>query len=248
MGLRAVVIPRRRAGRGLDRYNRAFYERCWRAGSVLPLPGVVPPGPAARRLEVGCGLRPRLPLAGTVFLDVSRTACAKLRRAGARAVCASIAALPLADASVEVVQAYDVLEHLEDDRGAVAELVRVLAPGGLLVLSTPLHARHWQEYDRVVGHARRYDPAALVALVGAQGLTLEGFAPFGMRPRSRLLNRLGIYYLTRWPRTAFRVEERFLRLVRPADAAVPIRRGGGAEFLTAARALDGAVTAWRRTD
>jgi len=234
-----------RAGRSLERYNRAFYERCWRAGSVLPLPGVAPVG---RRLlvEVGCGLRPRLPLERAIFVDVSRTACVKLRAAGARAVCATVPRLPLRDAAVDALHAYEVLEHLADDRAAVRELVRVLAPGGLLVVSTPLHPRCWQEFDRVVGHARRYEPVALVDLMEAHGLRLEGFAPFGMRPRNRFLNRLGIYYLTRWPRLALRFEERFLRLVHTRDAVVVIRRGDPDDFIRAAADLEGAVSAWRR--
>jgi SAM-dependent methyltransferase len=200
----------------------------------------------AVQVEVGCGLRPRLPLGRAVFVDLSRTACAKLARAGARPVCATIAALPFATARVGAVHAYEVLEHVEDDRAVLAELARVLAPGGLLVLSTPLHRARWQEFDRVVGHARRYEPAALLATIETHGFALEGFAPFGMRPRSRLLNRLGIYYLTRWPRTAFRFEERFLRLRVSRDAALIVQRGDRDDLLRAAPAMDGVVTAWRR--
>lgn len=232
------------AARGLARYNRLFYERCWRAGSVLALPGV--PAVSRPRVEIGSGLRPRLALDGTIFVDVSGAACVKLGRAGAAAVRATIDALPFASTSVAAVHAYEVLEHLEDDGAAVAELARVVAPGGVLVLSTPLHRRRWQEFDRVVGHARRYEPAALVALLGRSGFVLEGFVPFGMRPRSRVLNRLGIYYLTRWPRLALRFEERFLRAFRSSDEPLIVVRGGAEEFLRAAPTMDGAVTSWRR--
>jgi SAM-dependent methyltransferase len=234
-----------RVERGIARYNRAFYERCWRAGSVLALPGIA----AASRpqVEIGAGLRPRLALAAAVFVDVSRTACAKLRRAGGVAVCGTVDALPFATGSVAVVHAYEVLEHVEDDERAVAEIGRVVAPGGVAVLSTPLHRDRWQEFDRVVGHARRYEPAALVALLGRHGFVLEGYAPSGMRPRSRLLNRLGLYYLTRWPRLALQCEEWFLRVFSPWEAVLIVVRGDAAAFIRAAPGMDGAVTSWRRS-
>jgi SAM-dependent methyltransferase len=235
-----------RARRGLARYNRLFYERCWRAGSVLARSGVAVE-PAALRLEIGPGLRPRLALDAAVFVDVSRTACAKLRRAGAVALCATVDALPVATASVGAVHAYDVLEHIEDDAAAIAELARVVAPGGVAVLSIPLHRRRWQHFDRVVGHARRYEPAALVALLARFGFVLDGFAPFGDRPRSRILAWLGTYYLTRRPRLALAFEERFLRAFRPAAGPVILVRAGAAEFVRAAGTLDGAVTSWRRS-
>ncbi len=233
--------------RDLTRYNRAFYERCWRAGTVVPMPGVATRADApAMQLEVGCGLRPRLPLTGTIFVDVSRTACTKLGRAGARALCAGVDALPLRAASVTAVHAYDLLEHLDDDTAAIRELTRVIAPGGVLVLSTPLHAGRWQEFDRVVGHARRYEPRGLLELVGSRGFVLEAFARFGLRPRSRLLNLLGVYYLTRWPRLALRFEERVLRARRRADTRCAVRAGDATAFLSEAADMDGVVTVWRR--
>jgi SAM-dependent methyltransferase len=235
-----------RAARTLERYNRAFYERCWRAGTVLRMPGVAPARERTIELEIGSGLRPRLPLDRGVFVDLSRTACTKLARAGARAVCASVARLPFSTASVGAVQAYEVLEHLDDDAAAIRELARVLAPGGRLVVSTPLHGDRWHAFDRIVGHARRYEPAALVALVESDGFALDGFAPFGMRPRSRLVTRLGAYFMERWPRLAFRYEERVLRRVsRPGDAVI-VRPTDSRTFVRAATGLDGAVTVWTR--
>src|SRR5712691_10871077 len=96
-----------RGGRTLERYNRAFYERRWRAGTVVPMPGVPAASVEKPVVEIGGGLRPRLPLGRTVFVDVSRTACVKLRRAGARAVCASVTRLPFPPAAVGAVHAYE---------------------------------------------------------------------------------------------------------------------------------------------
>jgi len=232
----------------LERYNRDSYERCWRAGSVLPLPGVRVATPERTTVELGSGLRPRLPIDGAVFVDVSETACAKLARRGARAICGSASALPFRTGALGALHAYDLLEHLEDDVAAVGELARVLAPGAHLVLSTPLHESRWQPFDRVVGHARRYEPAALLALLARHGFALDAFAPFGVRPRSGLLNQLGVYYLTHWPRLALRCEEIFLRLAGHADRVLVVRRADDATFLRESADLDGAVTVWRRSE
>lgn len=234
-----------RPARTLERYNRAFYERRWRAGTVLSMPGVQAT-PSSRTLEIGAGLRPRLALGRTIFVDVSRTACTKLRRAGARAICATVAELPFRSATLAAIHAYELLEHLTDDRATVAELARVLAPGARLVLSTPLHADRWHAFDRIVGHARRYDPAGLVALMDAHGFTLEAFAPFGMRPRNRLVTWLGAYFLRRWPRFALEHEEWFLRRATSTDDVVIVQRTSATTFAREAENLDGVVTLWTR--
>jgi len=232
--------------RAVDRYNRRFYERCWRAASVLAMPGVRALAKVeGLQVEIGCGLRPRLPLAKALFVDVSPTACTKLRRAGARVIRASIDALPFASGAVSQLYLFDILEHVSDDVGVGRELARVSAADGWLVLSTPLHAHRWHEFDRVVGHARRYEPRALVDLLCGCGFALEGFARFGMRPRSSLLTRLGAYYLLHWPRTAFRFQERLLRLTQRRAQPTQLRRAGVDEFLVQAADADGAVTAWR---
>jgi SAM-dependent methyltransferase len=230
----------------VDRYNRRFYERCWRAASLLAMPGVRPPAkPEGLQVEIGCGLRPRLPLAEALFVDVSPTACTKLRRAGARVIRASIDALPFASGAISQLYLFDILEHVSDDVAAGRELARVSAANGWLVLSTPLHRHRWHEFDRVVGHARRYDPRALVDLLSGSGFTLESFARFGMRPRSSLLTRIGAYGLVHWPRTAFRFQERLLRLTQRRAQPTQLRRAGVDEFLVQAADADGVVTAWR---
>lgn len=55
--------------------------------------------------------------------------------------------LPLADGSVDVVVAFEVIEHLENWRGLLAEARRVLAPGGQLVVSTPNRLYYGESRD-----------------------------------------------------------------------------------------------------
>lgn len=57
-----------------------------------------------------------------------------------------LTALPFADASYDLVFASHVLEHIQDDRAALAEIRRVLKPGGIAVLPVPLLSDHTVEY------------------------------------------------------------------------------------------------------
>lgn len=183
--------------------NRRFYNPLWADATLLApekfntwpmVSSLLAPG--QRRLEVAPGLRPRLPLKGTQFADISGTAVAKLRARGADAVEGLVADLPYADGAFDLVCALDIIEHVADDQAALAELARVAAPGAVLLLSAPLHPAHWTAFDDFVGHFRRYEPAGLAALLGEHGFAIEQSAIYGMRkPKSRLMG-IGMWWLT----------------------------------------------------
>lgn len=80
--------------------------------------------------------------------------------------------LPVADGSLDLVTALDVLEHLPDHERAAAEVHRVLRPGGALVAAVPVDQRLWSAHDVAVGHVRRYEPAELLALLRGAGLEI----------------------------------------------------------------------------
>ena len=71
-------------------------------------------------------------------------------------VCGSALALPFGDATFDVVCAFDVVEHCEPEALALAELARVLKPGGRLLISVPAYQWAWTEFDEENGHHRRY--------------------------------------------------------------------------------------------
>ena len=181
--------------------NRRFYDTLWREArlqrperfNTWPLVHRVVAG--RRALEVGPGLRPRLPLATTVFLDRSRPAVDRLRACGARALTGEVTRLPFADAGFDVVAAFDIIEHVADDGRVFAELDRVLAPDGELLLSVPLHQSAWTEFDAFVGHHRRYDPADLERRLAQHGLRVAESAVYGMQPRSGWLLEFGVWML-----------------------------------------------------
>ena len=93
--------------------------------------------------------------------------------AGLRAgegVVGSATELPFGDATFDVVSAFDVVEHCADDDRAVAELRRVLVPGGRMLLSVPAYQWAWSDHDVRAGHHRRYTRPAFVDLVEGSGM------------------------------------------------------------------------------
>jgi SAM-dependent methyltransferase len=87
-------------------------------------------------------------------------------------VCGSVTALPFADATFDVVGAFDVVEHCEDDHRAVRELARVAVPGGRVLLSVPAYSWAWTDHDDRAGHHHRYTRRQLARVVEASGLTV----------------------------------------------------------------------------
>jgi SAM-dependent methyltransferase len=176
--------------------NGEFYDAFWsktyltrpESFNTWPMISALLAG-ASERLEVGPGLRPRLPIVGTHFVDISLPVIAQLNAAGGLAREGEITALPHGDVKFDLVTAFDVIEHVEDDGLVFSELIRVLKYGGHLVFSVPLHSRHWNTFDDYVGHARRYEPATLRDLLTKHGLAVEQSVPFGMQSNNpRLLS------------------------------------------------------------
>jgi SAM-dependent methyltransferase len=87
--------------------------------------------------------------------------------------------IPLAR-PVDTVVAMNVLEHITDDVGALRSLANVVTPGGRMVLWVPGYPQLYGDFDRKVGHVRRYTPATLRASVEAAGLSVEMLKPINM--------------------------------------------------------------------
>ena len=192
------------SGRALRDANRRFYDALWSDARLI--------GPerfnswalasslaasARNRLEIAPGLRPRLPIAGTCFVDLSLPPLRRLRGAGGTAVCGLVTDIPFADGAFDLLAAFDIVEHVDNDRAAFAELSRVAAPGATLLLSVPLHPEAWTPFDDLVGHHRRYQPDRLVEQLARHGFSVRQSAVFGMQPRSTRLVALGMWFLDR---------------------------------------------------
>jgi len=204
-------VPSLNAARTLVARNSRFYDAFW-ARTYLTRPerfntwpmisALVPAAP--HRLEIGPGLRPRLPIAGTFFFDLSALVVERLKLRGGIATVGEITELPFSDGMFDLVAAFDVIEHVADDQRVFAELTRVLAPAGRLIFSVPLHPAHWTAFDDYVGHARRYEPAALQGMLAAHGLVVEKSTAFGMQSNSPRLLDYAVQGLTQYPVAASR--------------------------------------------
>jgi len=200
--------------------NHRFYDLLWSGARLVepqrfntwPLVQSLL-SPCGRRLEVAPGLRPRLPILGTQFVDISVPALAQLRGRGAQVVQSRATSLPFADAAFDLVCALDIVEHVEDDDGVLSELSRVVKSDGALLISIPLHPTLWTSFDELVGHKRRYEPRHLASKLARHHLQVERSAVFGMQPRSTRLVEIGMWWLVHHPeRALWWYNQAFMRL------------------------------------
>ena len=121
--------------------------------------------------------------------DLSEAAVELLReRLGGDIRQADVAKLPFADESFDAAILGEVLEHVEDDRGALAEVARVLRPGGALAASVPAHPHLFGPSDRWAGHVRRYERSELIEACVSAGFEVARCVAWGF-PASRLYHR-----------------------------------------------------------
>lgn len=137
--------------------------------------------PGLRILDIGCGAGANameMSAFGSVTAsDRSLDALAFVRLRGIdRVVAAQAPRLPFADGSFDLVTAYDVIEHVEDDVGFVRELARVLAPGATLAVHVPAWPSLWSGHDVALEHKRRYTRAGLKTLISGAGLRIDRLA------------------------------------------------------------------------
>ena len=124
------------------------------------------------------------------------------------------APLPFPDASFDLATTLDVVEHIDDDVAALAELRRVLRPDGVLLVAVPAFMFLWGKQDEVSHHKRRYTARTLRAALHHAGFAVE---------RTSYFNTLLFP-----PIAAVRVGRRLLR--RPGSAAERLRpRPGDAQ-------------------
>jgi len=84
------------------------------------------------------------------------------------------------DKPVDSVIAINVLEHIEDDAGALRSLAELVVSGGTIVLWVPGYQQLYGEFDRRVGHVRRYTPATVSDAVLRAGLQVEIAKPVNL--------------------------------------------------------------------
>ena len=119
-----------------------------------------PPSPLWA-VDMGCGTGVNLDALSqfgrVVGVDVSDTALSFCRERKNYRLCeAPVSELPFQSESIQLLTAFDVLEHCEDDRAVLKEAFRVCAPGGWGVFTVPAYHFMWGDHDVVAEHYRRY--------------------------------------------------------------------------------------------
>jgi putative flippase GtrA/SAM-dependent methyltransferase len=87
---------------------------------------------------------------------------------------------PLPDNCIDVVVALNVLEHIGDHTKAIAELFRILRPGGRAIIEVPAGPALYDVYDRALMHHRRYAMAELIELFKQAGFSIEQDSHLGL--------------------------------------------------------------------
>ena len=193
-------------------YRRMFEaeeRQWWYAGQRAVALALFEPWARDRRLlllDAGCGTGFNLVALArfgpTLGIDLSEDAIAFCRERGVRAVRGSVLRLPFRAAAFEAVTSFDVIYHdwVGDDRAAVAEMARVLRPGGALLVRVPALELLRGAHDAEVLTRRRYTLGELRALVEGCGLRVERSTYcnsllfpllFARRTLDRLLGRHG---------------------------------------------------------
>ena len=149
-------------------------------------------------------------------------------------VVAGIDTMPFDASRFDLITCLDVLEHIEDDRGALRELRRVARPGGVLLITVPAYPRLWSSHDELNRHCRRYTrPALLSRAVEA-----------GWRPlRTTHFNALLLPVAA-----ASRLGERLRSNSGRADLRAPAHPGRAQLVAGAAAASGGGIAAQRPPD
>jgi SAM-dependent methyltransferase len=188
-------------------------------------------------LEVGCGrgalgvrLAQRYQYLG-VEPDQASWAVASARiSAAGRGEVRNVAVADLGDRQFDLICAFEVLEHIEDDAAALKEWAGRLRANGWLLLSVPAHQHRYGPGDELAGHFRRYDPDAMTALLTSCGFTQIQMRQYGF-PLGYLLEA-GRNLIGR------------RRLGTAAAMSVAERTAGSGRLLQPSGGISGAATRW----
>ena len=181
--------------------SRDHFLDVWTRTSLLDGMWKFGPAPPQVVLDAGCSsgylledLRRELPNASLVGVDLI---AGGLRRAhllvpDAQLLLADVCDLPIEDASVDVALSANLLEHVPDDAGALAELHRVLRPGGLAAVIVPAGPGTYDYYDAFLGHERRYARGELASkATGSRSCSTPTSGRSSTRPSGRSRSATG---------------------------------------------------------
>ena len=107
-------------------------------------------------------------------LEYDEFCCKFLKeKTGIEAINASLTELPFENNSYDMICAFDVIEHIENDNKAVKEIYRVLKPKGKYFITVPAFQSLWSNHDVVNHHFRRYKKKQLNKLIESTNLKID---------------------------------------------------------------------------
>ncbi len=138
-------------------------------------------------LEVGCGsgaLLHECTAMGFTCTGLETSAPARVLASRIGEACGNILQVEKSPsdgwcAAFQAVVALEVLEHIEDDVGALLAWRSWLASDGVLLISVPAHRKRWGAADEWAGHVRRYDRADIEAVMVKAGFRIESIGGYG---------------------------------------------------------------------
>ena len=139
--------------------------------------------PDARILEIGCGTGHNLSMLGGfghvdgLELDDEAAALSE-KRLGRKVMRSPLPALDEVPGDYDLIGAFDVIEHIDDDTAALAAIATKLRPGGKFIMTVPAHPWMWTAHDVANHHKRRYSKRALRKLVEGSPMRLDKIGYF----------------------------------------------------------------------
>lgn len=138
----------------------------------------------ARILEIGCGTGHNLPMLArfgaveAIEIDDAARAIAS-QRLGRPVASAPLPGLAGVErGAYDLIAVLDVIEHIEDDVGALGAMADCLRPGGKILIAVPAHQWMWSAHDVVNHHHRRYSKKTLDTAIARAGLRHNGLRWF----------------------------------------------------------------------
>lgn len=188
------------------------------------------PGQSRRVVDLGCGAGAMLGMLsdfGVVEAMDTSSEAVELCRSRFPDVDVRVGRVPESlpePGSADLVTAFDVLEHIPDDRNAVLAIAQAMGPGAFFVCTVPAYQWLWGPHDQLNHHQRRYTRAQLVDLLSAGGLEVVWASYFN----TILLPLVA----------TIRVGRRLVRGDRPPSSDFDVRQGWANPILTRAFLLE----------
>lgn len=141
----------------------------------------------------------------------------------------------------DVIGAFDVLEHIDEDDKVIANLTRAMIPGGVLVITVPQHRWLWSALDEYACHVRRYTRVELVSKVSRAGVEVEYVSSFvslllplmwlsRLRVKRAAVDPMSEFKIPRWLNAGLEAVMRFEMLLLHIGLRFPV---GGSLLLVA---------------